>query len=387
MFIGSSIYDPNLYEDIQREVENVIAKDNEIEFLFSRRALEFYYLSFWAVLKSKHQYPDKKITMTLITMDKYEEKLLSSGIRLFGIPTWIFDKIIPVPNAEKQSVKYWNKLERKMVCRSNYIITHCYPEFHSIEYNLFKYSMNQKNVTVTNLLSDETQNCINKTIKLLSKSERLILEQINSGYTYASLARDANVPVSTIKAKYHNGRKLLKLQVLNNLHLEQIEHKKTIPGKCSIILPDCPINESDTVRLRLQEIIHFLTTGMDVTSFMITPCNCLTYVKDLFINASKINLTIITSFTEQAKSEFNMNNKQYFSAFAKVQNINYNVKSNWARYLFSIKSMIEQSEYIICNLSDTTHLENRIKRYINKQKNITVINLGNSPKYERKLLI
>lgn len=378
MFIGSYVYDLNLYEKLQTAVGNVIAKDNAIEFLFSRRSIEFYYLSFWVVLKSKCQFPNKKITMTLITKDNYEENLLQSGIKLFGIPVWAFDKIISISLDKEQPLKQWNKLERKMICESNYVITHCYSELHGVEYNLLKFVMNQRNLIVINILNRETADFINETIKMLPSNNRLILEQINLGHTYVSLARATNVSISSLKTNDYNCRKHIRSQILNKLKLEQIEQKKILSGKCSIILPDSSTNKLDTIRLRLKESIRFLIESMNVTSFMITPSDCLNYINHLFSNRKELDLTVVTCFLEHNEEEQNPINMYQIPRFAEIQNINYNVKSKWARYLFSIKTMIAQSEYVICNFSGTTPLEDQIRSYIKKQNDITVIDLGKS---------
>lgn len=378
-FIGSKQYDFNLYDKIQEAVENLISKDNEIEFLFYRKTLKFYQFCFLAVLKSKYQFPNKKITLTLITDDIEEEKLLE--INSLGLPTWAFDKFTPILLSKKSQdwpICLWNRIERKMVQKSNFVIAYCYPQLHDVEYSLYKYALNQKQVIVSNLIEKKTTNFISESIKTLPYNDRNILEQIDAGCTYAALARGSNVSISAIKQIDSHGRQRLRNRIKRQFQQDKKEHSEMSLKVCSIISINKYSYDTYEINRKFNATINYLTEIADVSTFMINKGDCLA-MKTLFSNKANLELCIVTHLREDADIDWNAIQKQYIPPFTKVINIDSNLKPMWARYLFSIKTMIAQSDYVICNLNGSSAMNDRIRRHIKKQKGVTVIDISQSP--------
>lgn len=382
MFIGSSQFDFDLYEKIQTAVEKVISKDDEIEFLFYRKAMKFHCLCFLAVLKAKHQFSNKKITITLIATDINEERLTET--KLLGPPIWAFDKIAPILNTKdiKQTANLWNKIERKMVRESNYVIACCYPELRDIQYNLYTYALSQQHNLVFNLIDEKTTEFIQETIKTLPQDERFILEQINAGCTFASMAKNTGISASTIKFKDGRGRKRLRYSVINQLKKEQIDHGEMVSKVCSIISLNESANEPNETTIRFQEIINFLAKSINVTAFMLRP-NDIISIKKRFPNRENLELTIVTHFHE----DIGAIQKRYVPPFAKILNMVTEVKPVWARDLFCIKAMIAQSEYVICSLGEKSAMSDYITRHLKTQKGIAVLDLEKSPYISKQLMI
>lgn len=377
-FIGSNQYDLNLYERIQIAVKDIVSKENEIEFLFYRRTMKFYHFCFLAVLKMKHQFPNKSITLTLFTNDIKEENPI--GIKPIWPPTWAFDKIIPISFNDNtiKSGCIWNKIERKIIQECNYVIANCYPELHGIEYNLFKYASNQTHIFISNITEKETIDFIKETINKLSFDERHILEQIDAGCTYTDLAKNMCMSKYLVKAENYRVRKYLRNHVMKRFQ-EYNVHSESPSNICSIISLNKSSSESYEIHRRLQTIIDFLTESINITTFMIMPTDFLAMNK-LSKKESNLELIIVTHSSEPIELDSGYIQKQHHvPPYAKMMYIDTELKPMWARDLFITKSMIAQSDYVICNLNGTPAMNDRIRRYIVKQKNIAVIDLQKTP--------
>lgn len=380
-FVGSYQYDLDLYEKIQTEIKNIISKDNRIEFLFYRTSPDFYCLCFWAVKKAKQQFPSKRITISLIS--RQSEQDIHANQYMYFPGSWAFDKIIPVSESKKNSTSHcniWDKIERKIVQESNYIIAYCYPNLHNTDYSLYKYSLNQSHISLINLANKETSFFIKQSIKSLPQQH--ILEQINSGCTYTSLAKSTGVTAYSIKSQDSKGRRLLRLK-MNQLRKKLIEHSNIPTKVCSIISLVNDTNNSTILYARISNVLHSLIHDMNVASFMLEQDNLSLNMNYLTQISEEMELTVVT-YTNH-KSEMDIYERFDFPK-TKIINLDTGVKPIWAKRLSSIKFMISHCDYVICNLSENTTLNNRIRSYLQKHKNITVIDIGNLPDISKQPL-
>ena len=279
----------------------------------------------------------------------------------------------------KPSASPWKKVERKMVIQSDYVIACCYPELHDSEYELFRYTMHRRHVSVLNLLNAETTDFIKDATKKLPPIERSIVEKINEGCTYRAVASAAGISIAAIRTKESRGRKRLRERTRERLKQEQIKQGPMAPKLCSIILPGGPTSEPDEIKKRFQQIADILIDIMGVSAFMIEQSNCPSRCMSLLFQKEELELAVVTHYSEQAVTDWDAIEKRYIPPFTKVLNIDPGVKPVWARYLRGIQAMLERSEYVICNLDGTSTISDRISRRIEKQKGITVIDLGKSP--------
>lgn len=176
-FVGTARYDLDLGERIQAALKLVISKGENIEFFFYRKTEEFYHICLFEVLKAKHLYPRKKITVTLFVKEG-DKDTCSPCMRQYELPKCVFDKIIPVRfgRENKASALYpWKIIERNMVRQSDYVIACSYPELHDGEHELFGYSAHQRNVHVINLLNEETSGFIRDCVKGLPAKELAVV--------------------------------------------------------------------------------------------------------------------------------------------------------------------------------------------------------------------
>lgn len=380
-FVGTNQYDLDLKEKIQAAVKSIIEKNDEVEFLFYRRTEDFYLLCFMAVLKAKQMFPRKKITMTLIVeQGKTEDCFLMTKLR--KLPRWAFDKITPVrqsPEDMKPSASPWKKIEREMVIRSDYVIACCYPELHDSEYELFKYTLRQRHVSVINLVNAETTDIIKEAIKTLPSIERSIVEKINEGCTYRAVASEAGISTAAIRTKEGRGRKRLRARAKEYLKKEQIKQEPMESTTCSIIFPGGPTAEPDEIITRFRQITDILIDKMGVSKFVIEQSNCPSRCMSVLFYKDNLELTVVTHYINQAGKDLDEIEKRYLPPFTKFINIDPGVKPLWARYLRGIQAMLEHSEYVVCNLGGTSTMSDRISRRIEKQRGITVIDLGKSP--------
>lgn len=116
-----------------------------------------------------------------------------------------------------------------------------------------------------------------------------------------------------------------------------------------------------------------------VSAFMIEQSNCPSKYMNRLLYRDGLEVTIVTHYPEQAKYNWAEVEKRYVPPFTRVWNVDTEVTRLWARYLRAIKAMLKRSNYVICNLSIESPIAERIRQYIKKQKELTVIDLGQTP--------
>lgn len=372
-FIGADQYDLDLYEKIEAAVKDMVSKADEIEFLFYRRTEIFYHLCFWAVLKAKSLFPHKKIIMTLIMKnhDSKEEPFLEKWAKL---PIWAFDQIVPViPSpAERPVASIWSKIERSMIRRSDYVIASCYPELHGSDYRLLEFARNRRHVRTLNLLNDKTTDYIRAAIKTLPTSEREIIEKINAGHHYTSLAQSAGISVTAIHTKESRGHWKLRKLLAERLEQARIKQGPAPHGICGVLISNGITAQRDEVRNRLYEISNYLMKSIGISAFMMEQNDLLSYNMDpLSRFRDDFELTVVTHDSTLQK--------RYDYSYIKQLPIDSEVKPMWARYFRGIQEILKRSEYMICYFSGSTAMDLRIRRRMEKQKGLMIIDLGNTP--------
>lgn len=338
-FIGhKKIYDGLLYEKLLRTVNRIVQQDDEIDFLFSRNGA-FYNLCLKAALHVKQRYPQKKITLTLV-INESKSKTLIEPLRQGNtyIPLCVVDKIIAVSVQTQASnadnITDCKKIDYWIIQQSTHLISYIYPAFHyNTENQLYMYAQN-RNLTILDITTAATARKIAKNINIALEPEKNVYQE---------------------------------------------DAQEQIPSPiCGIFALGAAAEGS---LASFEKAVSFLVDTYHVYHFYIAFEYCFSPYMNVLQKLAKmykLHFTAITRYEPMPNEQWISLSAQFCPPCHSVKNIDTQVKRIEAKKSRTIKAIIDQSDFCICNLSGHP-IEENLRRYIAKAK--TAVSLDISKKH------
>lgn len=375
-FVGSEVYDLDLYERLQGAVEEAVREAEEVEFLFYRRGAAFSHLCYMAALRAKRLYPRKKISLTLLVRAGEAKTEDLYGWMWRELPCWAFDRVAPVrmePGEAERSACPWKRIERWMVRRSDVVIGSCYAGLRDGGYELLRYAAHRRNVRTVNLACGETESFIREAVQKLPPAERSIVEQIDAGRTFRAIAQEAGVSPAAIHVKADRGRRRLRKMAGERLKRMRGKRKADVPAVCGVLLPDGVMGGE-----RFRQMAEILAVDLDVRAFMTLRGSCAPERMFSRFHGRALEWTVVTHDPELAREAEDARAGQSALSPVRYLYVEAEGKPAWARTLRAVRAVLERCDYLICDMRALPGV--RVRRSVEGQRGVTVIDLGNAPR-------
>lgn len=376
-FLGhEQLYDLELYPSILKAVERVVAQDTEIEFIFDKHN-PFQFLCLAAILEARQHHPEKRLTTAFISDNSIDEDWQEHGWMWMGpFPSCAFNKTIQRPKKTAELNKLhveWRRDKRELIDLSDFLISYEYPDLQDHYYDLYKYGMRQRGLTVINVAKDETAQAIKDSIERLTTKEQYIVQSLKNGKSYKALGDQFGVTGEAIRVKDHRARAQLRKFAWERITKESREHKRP-PQTCAVVLPS-KMDEVDERRFR--QVVHFLIKQMGVTTFLVEHLNCHSEFVDCLLKirgARRFRVELVTHYSDSVATTWGSTTEGFVPPFDSVINIGSEAKQLRSRYLRALMAMLKRCDFAICkSMIDS---DPYIFRQIRMRKNLKVFDLG-----------
>lgn len=370
-FLGhSEIYDLNLRPCIEMAIEKILAREQEVEFLFHCQG-DFYNQCLVAVLGAKQRYPGRvRLTLLLET-----EKLKAAGCAgTMQAVKIVFDHIIPLSlaaNTEK-NLRSWKKAVRAFVLNATYAITYYYSDLRDEWATLYKAV--KKEMQVIDLTREGTTVYIRDCIGKLPEEEAAVLEKINAGKSQTSIAKAAGITSPVVHKRDARGRKNLRLYAQRRVERELIGRGAAPAASCALLLFSPPANWAE-----FQAAVDFLIDKLGVSKFLVEQVNCFNDYANEIIKRSRMGNVQLTAYTHQPETEGDPWREDSYSAYSEVIPVPSEASTIWDRISEAELEMLLHAEYVIYDSERETGAVERLERQIAGFRQLKVFDIGHRP--------
>lgn len=353
-FLGddSRIYDVEIGSLVQAAVDQLIAENEEVDFLihlhdgFYNRCLE-------AVLNAKARQP-QNVTITLILKEEHYQEYMR--MERTNLPYCMFDKVVVPPitlrmKAGQRTATSSSQLIKWMIQNSTHLISGLYEAFFEAENRFLELARKMPSLKIISLTNPGTEQTIIENILLLPDRKREIYQNQIAKHDIGEIAKVLGITRKRAIQILHDGRRILHGNMISryNRMMRQLEKKQSF--SCSVFALGKPTYEA---LCRMEHIISVLNSFFNVQKFYIEQAQthiAFTYVlKRLSRDPSKLFLSGVTDKEIDLESENAAPN--YCAPCNAVIRVTRDQCANEDN-LGIIASMIELSDFCICDLSST----------------------------------
>lgn len=351
-FLGddSRIYDVDICSLVQTAVDQLVAENGEVNFLIHLHS-GFYNRCLRAVLNAKARQP-QNVTITLIlNEERYQEYMRMESSNL---PYCMFDKVVVPPITLRRKAGQGTaaspfQLMKWMIQNSTHLISCLYEAFFEAENRFLEFARKIPSLEIISLTNPETEQAIIENISLLPDRKREIFQNQIEKHDIGEIAKVLGITQKRAIQILHDGRRILHGNMISryNRMMRQLEKKQRF--SCSVFALGKPTYEA---LCRMEYIVSALNSFFNVQKFYIEQAQthiAFTYVlKRLSLDPSKLFLAGVTDKEVDLENE----DPNYCAPCNAVIRITRDQCAN-ADNLGIIASMIELSDFCICDLSST----------------------------------
>ena len=364
-FLAHSLhaYDRDIRQRLVDAAEKVVQENDEVDFLLLLTpACSFSGLFLRVSLEMKTLYPSKvTITILLDDQEQYERFKLQKHV-----PHCMVDRVVMVPDSVSQPSRW-------MIQQSTYLISYLYERFYRSENWDFYYAKKQTGLRVIDITSEKTAQMIEDAIHTLPEREQLIFQKLEEGCTLKEigcllgLVGSERVRQIRTKASY----------VVSNSVIASVfpassrKHRK--PPVCSIFaLGERSSDISYQTGLSFEYTMEYLKNRFGVTHFKITEeysSSTFMYILQRFQKRSSKDIQITLVMAGDLDSE-----PSDAISVNCVENIDTSL-SKAGPALEVIQSLMEQSDFCICNLA-ASELADDIRKYAPQTEGMILLDIA-----------
>ena len=383
-FLGHDrLYDDNVYTKLSKAVRNIARNNDEIEFRFYLHN-KFYSMCYDAALEAKQFYTEKKITLKFF-VDKDESESFLNRLKhdTLYVPQCIVDQVENLPEFEVKDSKNarmikFHKTMYWLLKGSTHLISYLYPVFFETE-NMFYESAKISGVKIIDVTDEETEKFIEKEIDTLHESIAQIIRARCDGISMKAIGEDMGISASTVREHVKNGCRQLKNAA--------VERKKELAEKndtkdafvCSIFAVGPPTHKYG---LPFENAFNYISKKREICNFNILGRDCDSFHLKIIGNHVQKNPDMcLTAYTNYPDGELVTEEwwKSVTNAYCppchEVKNIDTHTRVIYAQYLRAVKTLIEKSDYCICNL-DNFLFADKIRKYAAKKYHVKLLDVG-----------
>lgn len=362
-FLGddSRIYDVDICCRVQTAVDQLIAENEEVNFLIHLHG-GFYDCCLRAVLNAKARQP-QNVTITLILNEECYQEYVEKESAI--LPYCMFDKVIVPPisprgKAGQEAPISSLRLMRWMILNSTHLISGLYEAFFETENRFLELARRTLTLKIISLTNPETEEAIIENISLLPDRKREIYQNQIAKHDLEETAKALGITKNRAIQILHDGRRILHKNMVRRYYqmIRQLGRGQKL--SCSVFAFGKPTYEA---LCRMEYIVSALNSFFNVQRFYIEQAQthiAFTYVlKRLSLDPSKLFLTGVTDKEIDLESENAASN--YCDPCNAVIRVTRDQCANEDN-LGIIASMIELSDFCICDLSSTP-LADEIREY------------------------
>lgn len=381
-FLGHrGAYDHDIYQRLLNAVQQVVSKNDEVEFLIGARGT-FYELSLLAAFHIKQHFPKKKITVTVVVIPEEREKVITAlkegGT---GIPPYIIDRVIspppfPAPKNERNFTLVQDRLMRWMINQSTHLIAYQYLVFMETEKRQLLYARKQ-GIRVIDITSEETAEAIMEKLNQLSEQHRIIIHKLLEGETLAAIGRRFGISSNAIHQKSHYASRILRGHAAARLRKKHKEASSS-PLICSVFELGPATYKSISA---FKRDILFLLEKCHVQLFYIASehyhseyMHILERCSIISQHFNKAEIVVVTHYSQSEILEM-QENEEISPFYHTTKNIETQVKSIQSQVFRATKAMIDWSDFCVCNLVKSPRADS-IRRYIVRRKKAAILDIS-----------
>lgn len=361
-FLGDDtrIYDADICSLVQTAVDQLVEENESVNFLIHFSG-GFYNCCLRAVLNARVRWP-QSVTITLVLNEERCQEYMKNESS--NLPYSMFDRIVVPPitprgKTDRETPVSSLRLMRWMILNSTHLISGLYELFFEGENRFLELAKKTPSLKIVSLANAETEQAIIENIASLPDRQRKIYQNQIAKQDIGEIAKSLGITHKRAIQIQHDGRKTLHIKMTNRYNHLILQLGKQQKRSCSVFALGKPTYET---LCRLEYIASDLNASFDVKKFYIEQTQIhapFTYVlKRLTKDPSKLFLTGVTNREIDSENEDPANCCGPCNAVICVPEAQCVVRKE----LGIIASMIDFSDFCICNLS-ATPLADRIREY------------------------
>ena len=379
-FLGDfNVYESGLFEKLKNAIDSITQEQDEIDFLIYSNG-GFFDVCFLAAWEARQDYPEKKITLTVVRdNEEAEEYVYKAEQGETAIPPCIIDKVIAAPpfSVSQNYVAGRKKMLRWLIEQSTHVICYLYEGFHRAEYQQYKYAK-RTGVKIIDVTDAETAAYIVQSIDTLEEREQKIIKSLNDGDTLKQIAAGFGISSSAVQQVAKHACRHLRERTARRAY-KMIAQDAQSPAVCSIFLMG---DASYKTLTAFEQAVSYLTVHCGVTQFNILQEYChsgYAYVlKKLSEHNQFMHLIAIThypDFKRMTKEEWHNAASPYCPPCHAEEHIDTYTDDPQEQTEKAIGALIEQSDFCICYLADNP-LKEKVGEYIAAAKTVKLLDLS-----------
>lgn len=390
----NELYDAELDGKIVRAISSIARRHEEIDFWF-HSVDGFSNKCFAAALQAKGLYPKKNITLTVVAEgdEEFADKdvALLAGLRF---PLCAFDRVLVPPYTDElirssddvssatiaHNRRIWKKIERWMLQQSDYCLCYVYRELLESKTGIYQYALRCKQLQMKDLTAPETTAYIRERASKLPERERDMFFMWDRGEALKTIAAKCGVTSTAIEQRLlHVRRKLRGLAAhrAEKMTGEEGQHKRCgIIGVSKSTERECVQMERSLAYLLRNQYINEIWIEEDVIY-----SSCYAAVKCQLGRYKGVKLFIVTQRTKDDETWKRLLWEKGPAA-GEIIYFNPECQSVRGRKLRTIKHVIDNADFCICNLAVDFPLRDSVMRYFRGKHPVAAIDIGHRAKLE-----
>lgn len=391
----NELYDTNLDGKIVKAISSIARRHEEIDFWFHSTD-RFSNKCFAAALHAKAQYPKKNVTLTVVaeSIEEFadEDVVLLTGLRF---PLCAFDRVLVPPYTDElihssddmssatiaHNRRIWKKIERWMLQQSDYCLCYVYRELLESKTGLYQYALRCKQLQMKDLTTPETTAYIRERASKLPERERDMFIMWDRGETLKTIAAKYGVTSTAVEQRLLHVRR--KLRGLAAYRAEKMTCEEGWHKRCGII---GLTKSTERECVQLERTLAYLLRNQHINEIWIEEdvmySSCYAAVKRQLDRYKGIKLFIVTQRTKDDETWKRLLWEKG-PAVREIIHFNPECQSVRARKLRTIKHVIDNAGFCICNLAVDFPLRDSVIRCLRGRHPVAAIDIGHRAKLEQ----
>lgn len=230
LFYGyDKIYDKELGDIVQGKIEELVAQEDALDFLFYHPS-PFQALCLRCVMLVRQKNPEKRVRLIRVfNPAKDAPQGHGDWYRLAastGFPLCFFDDVQMVQELPGKAAKnpnlfatQQNKVERWLFQQCDYLFVYNYPNVPESDGTQIKYARSSCSATVIPLINEETLAALDRMIDGMEERERSVLQGLRDGETQATVGKRIGVSSNRVSQIAHKASLKLRRELESQFYI------------------------------------------------------------------------------------------------------------------------------------------------------------------------
>ena len=382
-FVGhNALYDDDIYKRTVGAAFEVAKQNDTVEFQFFWKGKHsFSRISLVAALDAKAHFPQKEITITLVTRPNHYNQLLQELQQGdAGIPACLIDKVIApgVGDTHRSNRNIGtgvNMIERWMLSRSTHLISSLYLALYDEENWQYEYA-EKKGVTILDVCSELTMQFVRDGFASLKDGQGLVLAERQAGSTRKEIGERLGISSGAVKTIEQKAIRALRWYVITRASENRHSWKPQEPDVCSIFSLGPVTCQSLCL---FGQAVRFLVETYGVNRFHIISDYCSSGYMSMLKRETKgvphACIIGVANMPDMDEQEWGDYKAQHIPPCNRVENLNIPVSGARREELSVLAHLIEHSKFCLCNLSENMFAGD-IRYYVAKSRGAVLLDIG-----------